>query len=95
MHSIAQSLRSDLLKEIQKSSFISVCLDESTDISQIENLVICLKYIKPETFEAKEVFFSIEELKGTSKYFSNQKQYYQVFLYEKKSLVWPPMGPKV
>jgi len=61
--SISAKIRQDLLKEISLSPYVGIMLDESTDVSSIQYLVINIRYLHNN--EIKDNFCSLQEVKKT------------------------------
>ena len=53
-------IRSDILKEVKKSKYYSIMADEITDLSNKEQLSLCVRYVTDET--VKEMFLDFIEV---------------------------------
>ncbi|KAF0702443.1 52 kDa repressor of the inhibitor of the protein kinase-like, partial [Aphis craccivora] len=51
-------IQSEIVKQISKSSFFSVLADETTDISQIEQFSVCIRYLDEESMIVRENFLA-------------------------------------
>lgn len=56
---LAAQVRSDVLQEIQSSSYFSILCDETTDISVLNQLIIYIKYVSLTSKEPKVSFLSV------------------------------------
>ncbi|MEE6461243.1 hypothetical protein FKM82_001239 [Ascaphus truei] len=61
---IASVVRSDLIGNIKKSPFVSLLLDSSSDKSEEEQLIVCVRYLKNTKLE--EAFLSILPLEDAT-----------------------------
>ncbi|MEE6461244.1 hypothetical protein FKM82_001240 [Ascaphus truei] len=61
---IASVVRSDLIRKIKKSPFVSLLLDSSSDKSEEEQLIVCVRYLKNTKLE--EAFLSILPLEDAT-----------------------------
>jgi hypothetical protein len=50
-------IQSKVLSNVKKSLFYSVLADETTDISQVEQFSLCLRYVDEDSFKIGEDFF--------------------------------------
>ena len=55
----------DLLDEIRQSKFFSYMCDETSDLSNLEQLVVCIRWID-EWFEAHEDFIGLVQVASTT-----------------------------
>ncbi|XP_050063209.1 52 kDa repressor of the inhibitor of the protein kinase-like [Aphis gossypii] len=60
-------IQSEIVKQISKSSFFSVLADETTDINQIEQFSVCIRYLDEESMIVQEnflAFISVQDVTG-------------------------------
>ncbi|KAH1004425.1 hypothetical protein HUJ05_005238 [Dendroctonus ponderosae] len=74
---IAENLEAELANDMETCIFFSLQMDESTDVTNISQLAICVKMVFPD-FTAKEEFLKVLPLKGSTRrgdIFSTFKMY--------------------
>ncbi|GBM31565.1 hypothetical protein AVEN_11740-1 [Araneus ventricosus] len=49
-------IQSQIVRNVRKSIFYSVLADETTDISQIEQFSLCVRYFEDQSYKIKEDF---------------------------------------
>ena len=54
----------NIAENLQKSMFFTVMVDETTDVSNVEQVVICLRWVD-ENFEVQEEFVALFEVAST------------------------------
>ena len=64
--SIFETIEADVLEKVDKSPFISVLCDESTDISNTKKLILYVRLLDPDTFIASTHFIGNITVEGSS-----------------------------
>lgn len=68
IHIFGELMQSQIVKKISKSEFFSIIADETTDIAQVEQLSLCVRYVDEEIVKIREDFISfipVKDVTGT------------------------------
>ena len=60
---MSKQVLSKLMLDIKKSPFYSIIADEYNDISNKEQLSLCIRWVHPETFEVFEHFVGFYQIR--------------------------------
>ncbi|GBO21990.1 repressor of the inhibitor of the protein kinase [Araneus ventricosus] len=56
INTIGHLIKSQIVRNVRKSIFYSVLADETTDISQIEQFSLCVRYVEDQSYKIREDF---------------------------------------
>ena len=62
IESVAEVVRSDIMKDISKASFVAVEVDETTDDTQKAQISVILRYVNEKSQKIKEAFLGFDDV---------------------------------
>ena len=62
IESVAEVVRSDIMKDISKASFVAVIVDETTDVTQKAQISVILWYVNEKSHKIKDAFLGFDDV---------------------------------
>ena len=62
IESVAEVVRSDIMKDIGEASFVAVEVDETTDVTQKAQISVSLRYVNEKSHKIKEAFLGFDDV---------------------------------
>ena len=85
IEAVAEVIRTDIRKDINKASFVAVEVDETTDVTQKAQISVIFRYVCEASYIAKEAFLGFDDVSFDRRASAKLNMSWE---YYKSSTVW-------